>query len=74
MDLLGRAPGVLAPGFSVVVVPSKPPHAGGGGHLPDTGSPAGLAAAGLAGGGLLTLGGVLLYRARRRSDADRLVG
>ncbi|MFI9786904.1 LPXTG cell wall anchor domain-containing protein, partial [Kitasatospora sp. NPDC051984] len=54
--------------------PSKPPHAGGGGHLPDTGSPAGLAAAGLAGGGLLTLGGVLLYRARRRSDADRFVG
>ncbi|MFF0292218.1 LPXTG cell wall anchor domain-containing protein [Kitasatospora sp. NPDC004614] len=55
-------------------MPSKPPHAGGGGHLPDTGSPAGLAAAGLAGGGLLTLGGVLLYRARRRTDADRLVG
>ncbi|MFI9787031.1 hypothetical protein ACIHEI_26520 [Kitasatospora sp. NPDC051984] len=54
--------------------PSKPPHAGGGGHLPDTGSPAGLAAAGLAGGGLLTLGGVLLYRARRRAGADRFVG
>ncbi|MFF0393315.1 LPXTG cell wall anchor domain-containing protein [Kitasatospora sp. NPDC004615] len=53
--------------------PSKPPHAGGG-HLPDTGSPAGLAAAGLAGGGLLTLGGVLLYRARRRAGADRFVG
>ncbi|MFD8484080.1 hypothetical protein [Kitasatospora sp. NPDC059673] len=54
--------------------PSKPPHGGGGGYLPDTGSPAGLAAAGLAGGGLLTLGGVLLYRARRRADADRFVG
>ncbi|MFG2697135.1 LPXTG cell wall anchor domain-containing protein [Kitasatospora sp. NPDC048407] len=54
--------------------PSKPPHAGGGGHLPDTGSPAGLAAAGLVGGGLLTLGGVLLYRARRRAGADRFVG
>ncbi|MFD8483924.1 hypothetical protein [Kitasatospora sp. NPDC059673] len=54
--------------------PSKPPHGGGGGHLPDTGSPAGLATAGLAGGGLLTLGGVLLYRARRRADADRFVG
>ncbi|MFG2698910.1 LPXTG cell wall anchor domain-containing protein [Kitasatospora sp. NPDC048407] len=54
--------------------PSKPPQAGGGGHLPDTGSSAGLAAAGLAGGGLLTLGGVLLYRARRRADADRFVG
>ncbi|WP_404867301.1 LPXTG cell wall anchor domain-containing protein [Kitasatospora griseola] len=55
--------------------PTEPPkHGGGGGHLPDTGSPAGLAAVGLAGGGLLTLGGVLLYRARRRANADRFVG
>ncbi|MEV7124114.1 DUF7507 domain-containing protein, partial [Kitasatospora griseola] len=54
--------------------PTAPPKHGGGGHLPDTGSPAGLAAAGLAGGGLLTLGGVLLYRARRRANADRFVG
>ncbi|MFF2628589.1 LPXTG cell wall anchor domain-containing protein [Kitasatospora griseola] len=57
--------------------PTSPPKhggGGGGGHLPDTGSPAGLAAAGLAGGGLLTLGGVLLYRARRRANADRFVG
>ncbi|MFJ8444311.1 COG1361 S-layer family protein [Kitasatospora griseola] len=56
--------------------PIEPPKhgGGGGGHLPDTGSPAGLAAAGLAGGGLLTLGGVLLYRARRRANADRFVG
>ncbi|WP_454154039.1 DUF7507 domain-containing protein [Kitasatospora griseola] len=56
--------------------PTAPPKhgGGGGGHLPDTGSPAGLAAVGLAGGGLLTLGGVLLYRARRRANADRFVG
>ncbi|MFJ8442761.1 LPXTG cell wall anchor domain-containing protein [Kitasatospora griseola] len=56
--------------------PTEPPKhgGGGGGHLPDTGSPAGLAAAGLAGGGLLTLGGVLLYRARRRANADRFTG
>ncbi|MGW4383029.1 DUF7507 domain-containing protein [Kitasatospora sp. NPDC004531] len=55
--------------------PAKPPHGGeGGGHLPDTGSPAVLVAAGLAGGGLLTLGGVLLHRARRRADADRFTG
>ncbi|KIQ66176.1 hypothetical protein TR51_00290 [Kitasatospora griseola] len=54
--------------------PTAPPKHGGGGHLPDTGSPAGLAAAGLAGGGLLTVGGVLLYRARRRANADRFVG
>ncbi|OKI99106.1 DUF7507 domain-containing protein [Kitasatospora sp. CB01950] len=55
--------------------PSEPPHGkGGSGHLPDTGSPAVLAVAGLAGGGLLTLGGVLLYRARRRGEADRFVG
>ncbi|MGW4379784.1 DUF7507 domain-containing protein [Kitasatospora sp. NPDC004531] len=48
--------------------PSAPPHGGGGsGHLPDTGTPATVAAAGLAGAGLLTLGGVLLHRARRRS-------
>ncbi|MFJ5926979.1 LPXTG cell wall anchor domain-containing protein [Kitasatospora sp. NPDC092948] len=54
--------------------PSEPPHGGGKGHLPDTGSPEGLVGAGLAGGGLLTLGGVLLYRARRRANADRFVG
>ncbi|MFJ1796334.1 DUF7507 domain-containing protein [Kitasatospora griseola] len=59
--------------------PTEPPKhggggGGGGGHLPETGSPAGLAAMGLAGGGLLTLGGVLLYRARRRANADRFVG
>ncbi|KIQ66265.1 hypothetical protein TR51_00920 [Kitasatospora griseola] len=56
--------------------PTAPPKhgGGGGGHLPDTGSPAGLAAAGLAGGGLLTVGGVLLYRARRRANADRFAG
>ncbi|MGW4379444.1 DUF7507 domain-containing protein [Kitasatospora sp. NPDC004531] len=50
----------------------KAPH-GGRGQLPETGSPAGLAAAGLAGGGLLTLGGVLLHWARRRTETDRLV-
>ncbi|MFJ5920997.1 hypothetical protein ACIQF6_00185 [Kitasatospora sp. NPDC092948] len=56
--------------------PSEPPHGGGKGHLPDTGSPEFVMVAGLAGGGLLTVGGVLLYRARRRSqeEADRFVG
>ncbi|MGW4379392.1 LPXTG cell wall anchor domain-containing protein [Kitasatospora sp. NPDC004531] len=55
--------------------PSEPPHGkGGSGRLPDTGSPEVLAVAGLAGGGLLTLGGVLLHRARRRAEADRFTG
>ncbi|WP_316524187.1 DUF7507 domain-containing protein [Kitasatospora brasiliensis] len=54
--------------------PAGPPHGKGSGHLPDTGSPATLAAAGLAGGPLLTVGGVLLYRVRRRAETDRFVG
>ncbi|MFF8772615.1 LPXTG cell wall anchor domain-containing protein [Kitasatospora sp. NPDC015120] len=50
--------------------PSEPPH-GGGGHLPDTGAT--VTAAGLAAGGLVTVGGLLLHRARRRSNTDRSV-
>ncbi|MEV7121648.1 DUF7507 domain-containing protein [Kitasatospora griseola] len=61
------------PGCGRVPHPSSPTH-GGRGQLPETGSPAGLATAGLAGGVLLTLGGVLLHWARRRTEADRFVG
>ncbi|WP_316528850.1 DUF7507 domain-containing protein [Kitasatospora brasiliensis] len=46
-----------------------PPQGGGSGKLPEAGSTA--LAAGLAGGGLMTVGGLLLYRAKRRAADDR---
>ncbi|MFE4516123.1 CARDB domain-containing protein, partial [Kitasatospora sp. NPDC056783] len=48
-----------------------PPHGGGPGRLPEAGSSAGVAA--LAGGGLMTVGGLLLYRAKRRASAKQPV-
>ncbi|MEU1286140.1 LPXTG cell wall anchor domain-containing protein [Kitasatospora sp. NPDC005856] len=48
-----------------------PPQGGGSGRLPETGAPTGAVSAGLAGGGLVTLGALVLYRARRRAAADR---
>ncbi|MGW2872854.1 DUF7507 domain-containing protein [Kitasatospora sp. NPDC001225] len=49
-----------------------PPQKGGpGGELPSAGAP--VAVLGLAGGGLVTLGGALFYRARRRAAAGRFV-
>ncbi|MFD8478510.1 hypothetical protein [Kitasatospora sp. NPDC059673] len=46
--------------------PLARPHGGAG--LPDTGAPGALTWAGLAGGGLLTVGDVLLVRARSGTD------
>ncbi|MEU3570838.1 hypothetical protein AB0E96_20810 [Kitasatospora sp. NPDC036755] len=51
-----------------------PPQDGAKGGLPEAGAPAAAVGASLAGGGLMTVGGLMLHRARRRAGAGRPVG